>query len=100
MKKYILTLLFALMAAVAAQAQSYERFQENLKEAKAGNGVAQYNVGLYYHNGWSGVKQDYQQAAYWYRKSADQGYSSAQLNLGYLYSKGLGVSQDQQQAVY
>ena len=100
MKKYILTLLFALMAAVAVQAQSYEQFQENLKEAKAGNGVAQYNVGLYYHNGWSGVKQDYQQAAYWYRKSADQGYSSAQLNLGYLYSKGLGVSQDQQQAVY
>ena len=100
MKKYILTLLFALMAAVAAQAQSYEHFQENLKEAKAGNRLAQYNVGLYYHNGWSGVKQDYQQAAYWYRKSADQGYADAQLNLGYLYEKGLGVSQDSQQAVY
>lgn len=100
MKKYILTLLFALMAAVAVQAQSYEQFQENLKEAKAGNGVAQYNVGLYYHNGWSGVKQDYQQAAYWYRKSADQGYADAQLNLGYLYGKGLGVEQNYQQAAY
>ena len=100
MKKYILTLLFALMAAVAVQAQSYGQFQENLKEAKAGNRLAQYNVGLYYHNGWSGVKQDYQQAAYWYRKAADQGYADAQLNLGYLYEKGLGVDQSDQQAVY
>ena len=100
MKKCILTLLFALMAALAAQAQSYEHFQENLKEAKAGNDVAQYNVGLYYHNGWSGVKQDYQQASYWYRKSADQGYADAQLNLGYLYGEGLGVEQNNQQAAY
>lgn len=100
MKKYILTLLFALMAAAAVQAQSYEEFQENLKEAKAGNDVAQYNVGLYYHNGWSGVKQDYQQAAYWYRKSADQGFADAQVNLGYLYNYGLGVAQSNQQAVY
>ena len=33
-----------------------------------------------------------------YRKSAEQGNAKAQGNLGYLYSKGLGVSQDYQEA--
>jgi TPR repeat protein len=35
----------------------------------------------------------------WYRKAADQGNAVAQTNLGYMYEKGRGVSQDKSEAV-
>lgn len=100
MKKYILPLFFALMASLAVQAQSYQDFQRYLSEAKSGNRDAQFNVGLFYHTGKAGVKKDYQQAVYWYRKAADQGQINAQGNLGYLYVNGIGVTQDYSQAAY
>ena len=34
----------------------------------------------------------------WYRKAAEQGYATAQHNLGVMYGKGLGVPQDEAQA--
>ena len=37
---------------------------------------------------------DYAIAARWYKKAAAQGNSRAQINLGYLYEKGLGVDKD------
>jgi TPR repeat protein len=40
------------------------------------------------------VPQDYAQAALWYRKAAEQGYSEAQLKLGHLYLDGHGVRKD------
>lgn len=45
-----------------------------------------------------GVPQDYEEAARWFRKSAEQGYDKALYNLGILYSKGTGVPQDFLQA--
>ena len=100
MKKYLLALFFLLMASIAIQAQSYQDFQRYLSEAKSGNRDAQFNVGLFYHTGKAGVKKDYQQAIYWYRKAADQGQINAQGNLGYLYVNGIGVTQDYSQAAY
>ena len=50
-----------------------------------------------YLNG-QGVPQDFVQAVKWYRLAADQGYASAQYNLGYMYSNGQGVPQDYVQA--
>jgi hypothetical protein len=41
-----------------------------------------------------GVPKDLAQAAYWYRKAADQGNPAAQVYLGYLCTVGLGVPQD------
>jgi hypothetical protein len=41
-----------------------------------------------------GVAQDFQQAAEWYRKAAEQGHAQAQFNLGELYRVGKGVAQD------
>jgi TPR repeat protein len=38
--------------------------------------------------------QDYQQAAYWFGKAADQDDGYAQLNLGVMYEKGWGVPQN------
>ena len=46
-----------------------------------------------------GVKQDYAQAAQWYRKAADQGNARAQYNLGTLYEAGNGVEKDVDKAV-
>ena len=42
---------------------------------------------------------DYTQAARLFRPFADQGLASAQLNLGMMYAKGLGVPQDYQTAL-
>jgi TPR repeat protein len=44
------------------------------------------------------VKQDYVEAARWYRKAADQGHAGAQNNLGYMYCQGQGVPQDYAEA--
>ncbi len=40
-----------------------------------------------------GVRQDYVEAAKWYRKAAAQGNIIAQYNLGVMYLKGQGVRQ-------
>ena len=41
-----------------------------------------------------GVPQDYEEAIKWYRLAAEQGYASAQYNLGVMYDNGDGVPQD------
>ena len=46
-----------------------------------------------------GVPQDYAEAVKWYRLAADQGYASAQSNLGIMYDEGRGVPQDYAEAV-
>ena len=45
-----------------------------------------------------GVKQDYAEAAKWYRQAAEQGQGNAQFNLAEMYLDGLGVDQDYVQA--
>ncbi len=58
--------------------------------AQKGDPDAQTNVGEINEKG-MGVPPDYEAAAIWYRKAADQDFSRAQINLGHLYEKGLGV---------
>ncbi|MDC0305257.1 sel1 repeat family protein [bacterium] len=48
---------------------------------------------MIYANG-NGVPKDYAEAVKWYRKAAEQGDASAQVNLGWMYDKGKGVPQD------
>ena len=43
--------------------------------------------------------QDYEEAVKWYRKAAEQGYASAQYNLGVCYYNGKGVEQDYEEVV-
>ena len=62
-------------------------------KAEAGDAEAQKTLGECYSNG-QGVKQDYAQAAQWYRKAADQGNAAAQAALGELYEVGQGVQRD------
>jgi len=42
--------------------------------------------------------QDYAEAARWYRKAADQGDAGAQFDLGLMYCRGQGVTQDYAEA--
>ena len=56
-------------------------------------------IGIMYRRG-EGVKQSDNEAAYWYRKAAEQGNYYAQSNLAYLYKNGLGVAKSDTEAVY
>jgi TPR repeat protein len=46
----------------------------------------------------SGQPKDVKQAAYWYRRAAEQGLAEAQYSLGRLYATGKGVPHDEEQA--
>ena len=62
-----------------------------LARAKAGDPVAQYDVGVLYAQG-DGFVQDYASAASWFHAAAAQGNLDAEYNLGVLYERGLGVT--------
>lgn len=49
--------------------------------AEQGNAITQYNLALMYKNG-EGIAEDNFEAVKWYKRAAEQGYASAQNNLG------------------
>ena len=53
--------------------------------AESGDATAQLNVGSMYYLG-VGVTQNFEEAARWYRKAADQGLATAEVALGGLYA--------------
>ena len=69
------------------------------RSAELGHTVAQYNLAMMYSNGES-VYVDYQQAVYWFRKSASHNFPPAQYRLGemYYFEKG-GLPRDLDKAV-
>ena len=69
-----------------------------LAKAEAGGAEAQYQLGNMYYLGGDGVRRDYAQAEFWFRKSAEQGNPDSQFMLGGLYHSGQGVPQDSAQA--
>ncbi len=62
--------------------------------AEGGEATAQYSLGKLLEKGGGEIKQDYPQAADWYRKAAAQGIAAAQNNLGLMFAQGLGVPLD------
>ncbi|MBL8267723.1 caspase family protein [Steroidobacter sp.] len=68
--------------------------QRWLPLAESGEAEAQYYVARIYANGMGGVASDPSVAAKWYKRAADQNYSAAVQELGYLYEQGLGVQKD------
>ena len=66
--------------------------------AKSGDGEAQNYVGQIFEQG-LGLAPDFEAAALWYGRAAEQKISKAQINLGNLYEKGLGVPQDAAKAL-
>jgi TPR repeat protein len=69
------------------------------QQAASGDAAAQCGLGMMYRDG-SGVPQDYTQAAFWWRKAAEQGGPWAQYQLGALYAAGRGVPRDYAQAAF
>lgn len=67
--------------------------------AKQGKLWAQDRLGSIYYSG-QGVRQDYAEAAKWWRIAAEGGDSSAQLSLAGMYQKGKGVKQDFAEAAF
>jgi len=67
--------------------------------AAAGNGDAQFMLGVMHENG-LGVARDLAAAASWYAKAARAGIASAQYNLAVFYQLGKGVAKDPGQALY
>ena len=63
-------------------------------KAERGDAAAQKELGSICARG-QVVKQDYAEAARWYRSAADQGHAGAQAALGELYEAGQGVPHDE-----
>ncbi|PKC09447.1 HCP-like protein [Rhizophagus irregularis] len=70
------------------------------KSAENNNKFAQYNLGLYYQNGWGIEKTDEIEAFKWYEKSAKQDNSDAQNYLGFLYNNGINIQKDLEKSFY
>ncbi len=64
-----------------------------LGRAREGNAEAQHIVGEIYEKG-LGTEPNFEEAASWYRKAAEQGFSRSMVNLAYFYEQGFGVEQD------
>ena len=63
-------------------------------QAEAGDPLAQFDLGLLYHDG-RGVPQDDAEAIEWYERAADRGFGLAQLHLGMIHAaRGHGLPPD------
>jgi TPR repeat protein len=72
-------------------------FRADRVQAERGDADAQARIARAYSVGVR-VKQDYAEAARWYRKAAEQGKAIAQQELGLLYELGQGVEQSYSEA--
>ncbi len=57
------------------------------------------DLGNDYLNGINGKTKDYAKAKKWFEMAAEQGNAEAYLSIGWMYDKGLGVSQDLAEAI-
>ena len=73
--------------------------KELVEAANAQDQLAQYYLGLACENGY-GTMADASQAVEWYRKAAEQGLDSAQINLALCYLKGIGVTKDETKGLH
>ena len=103
MRNYALFLcgIFLLSLVPLVSGGSDDQSKKIQLSAEQGDTDAQYLLGRMYAEG-RGVRQDKDQATYWYkkavegyRKAAEQGDPEAQFELGLMYANGYGVSKDE-----
>jgi uncharacterized protein len=94
----VLPFLLLTASLAAAQFEVSPDVQALKAKAAAGDRVAQFELGMAYHDG-KGVPVNDLKAAEWITKSAEQGYSPAQNELGILYRLGEGVDRDKPKSV-
>jgi TPR repeat protein len=81
--------IFLLLAAVLLVFRTYADDLADLRaQAAAGDAESQITLGLRYGNG---VKQVYQEAVFWFRQAAEQGFASAHYTVGFMYDEGTNV---------
>ena len=68
------------------------------KRVEAGDGIAIYNYGNYYHYGENGCGQDYNKALELFHRAAELGVAEAYHNIGHAYEIGIGVKQSGKKA--
>ncbi len=84
----IALLPFLLVVSMAVFAQS----QEEIKQlAEQGDAQAQAKLASMYLLGWQGFEQNNELGAEWMEKAANQGVIDAQVVMGALYDRGMGV---------
>jgi len=88
------------LADKAYEAKNYDdAYRKYLRLARyLGDAEAQGKVGWLEERGLSLPSPNYEVAVHWYTKSAEQGYAMAQINLGMLYIRGEGVTQNSLEA--
>ena len=62
--------------------------------AEGGDVEAQFHLGQIFERG-LGLAPDYESAAAWYQRAAEQEHGPSQVSLGHLYEEGLGVEADE-----
>jgi TPR repeat protein len=72
--------------------------REVREAAEGGSVIHQFLLGLFYETGHASINQDYEKAATWYIRAAEQGHAEAQHYLGQLYLHGDGVLINYQRA--
>jgi len=98
-------LLLLIALSTGACQQTAERIKGQLAKANSESEDTpltpeeQYVLGNAYEEG-GRVPKDPTQAAYWWKKAAEQGHAEAQINLGDAYYEGEGVPQNHEEALY
>ena len=77
-------------SAAQASAKGGQRFAQTLKDARAGDLEAQYQLGLMLANG-AGTRRDLTQALEWMTRAAERGHAAAQYMLGSHYGAEPGT---------
>ena len=79
---------------------SDQEFSSLLKNAQAGDPLAQWSLGKVYAAGQGAVEKNKSEAVNWYRKSAQSGFPAAQAALAMMLSTGQGGLSDSKEAIY
>lgn len=83
---------------VANDGTSYSAFEGMGETLTVNDAETAYEEGLRFYFG-KEVRQNFTEAAKWFRKAAEQGHAKAQFNLGLMYGKGEGVGRNDAETV-
>lgn len=89
MRKFILLVCFSCFAFMA-----WGQDSELIRKAESGDVEAQFELGWNYYYGASGFDKNYEKAAKWCLKAAEQGHAAAQYEIGFYYNWGKGVTEN------
>lgn len=72
--------------------------REMTEKAERGLVASQHSLGVLYAEGAPGVERNYEEAAKWHLRAAENGHAESQNYIGFAFDKGVGVTQDSSKA--